>query len=99
MNERQRIDVWLFRTRLVRTRADAARLIDGRDIRLSRPRYSKVVDKQSQRVAAGDVLTITDYRSLKHIEVISLPSRRGSAATAKACYRQLEWDAHCPEAE
>ena len=86
-----RIDRLLCNIRLVRTRTLAARLVSGGLLRRNGIR----VLRPSQDIAVGDVLTVPIGASVRVIEVLSLPERRGGAALAAACYRVLDPPMQC----
>jgi ribosome-associated heat shock protein Hsp15 len=81
-----RLDRLLFYLRLAKSRTLAQRWIAGGHIR----RNGERVLRQDQPVVAGDVLTLPLARTVLVIEVVALPSRRGPAAEAQACYRPLD---------
>lgn len=87
--ERQRIDVWLFRARLAKTRAAAARLVTEGGVRLTREGASRQLDKASVEVAAGDALTFRTGKLLRTLRVVALGARRGPAAEARALYAEI----------
>ncbi len=84
--ERQRIDVWLHRARLAKTRAGATRLVSEGGVRLSRDGQSRRIDKSSAEVCAGDILLLPRAGGLAVIEVKALGTRRGPAAEARSLY-------------
>lgn len=88
-DERQRIDVWLFRARLAKTRAAAARLVTEGGVRLARDGASRQLDKASVEVAAGDALTFRSGRQLRTIRIAALGARRGPPAEARALYAEI----------
>lgn len=81
-----RIDRLLCTLRFVRTRSLGAKLATGGHLRRNGAR----VTKASQEVAIGDILTIPLGASVRLIEVLALPDRRGPAREASACYRALD---------
>ena len=87
---RQRIDKWLWHARMVRTRSDAAALVEAGHVRLN----GKRVDAPSQLVRMGDVVTIALDRSVRVIEVAGFCERRGGAPEARALYRELTGALH-----
>lgn len=93
MSERQRIDVWLFRARLTKTRADAVRLVSEGGVRLGRGGQSRRIEKASVEVAQGDVLLIPGQNGLRALKVSGLGRRRGPPAEARALYSELDADA------
>lgn len=85
---RQRIDVWLFRARLCKTRADASRLISEGGVRLMHNGQPRRLEKPSVEVEPGDVLVMPVANGLRTIEVKALGHRRGPATEARALYRE-----------
>lgn len=83
--DRQRIDKWLWHTRMVRTRSAAAALVAAGHVRLNGQR----VAASSQSVRPGDVLTLALDRSVKVVRVEGFAERRGGAAAARTLYREL----------
>ena len=81
-----RVDLLLCQLRFVRTRGLAQALVETGHIR----RNGQRVQRASQPVAAGDVLTFPIGRRVRVIELLALPVRRGPAAEARACYRVLD---------
>ena len=81
-----RIDRLLCNLRFVRTRSLASALIGAGHLRRNGARVSR----PSQDVAVGDVLTIPLGNSIRVIEVLALPERRGPTREAQASYRVLE---------
>jgi ribosome-associated heat shock protein Hsp15 len=88
--QRQRVDLWLFRARLTKTRAAAARLISEGGVRVSRAGATRLLDKPSAEVAPGDVLVFALRGRLHALEIKSLPTRRGPAGEAQRSYASLE---------
>jgi len=87
---RQRIDKWLWHARMMRTRSNAAALVEAGHVRLN----GKRVDAPSQLVRMGDVVTIALDRSVRVIEVAGFCERRGGAPEARALYRELTGALH-----
>lgn len=81
-----RLDRLLFCLRLAKSRTLAQQWIAEGHIRRNGAR----VTRQDQAVAAGDVLTLPLARKVLVIELLALPTRRGPAAEAQACYRPLD---------
>lgn len=80
-----RIDRLLVYLRFARTRSAARAMIEGRSLRLNR----KHVQRVSENVAIGDVLTLAIGNEVRVVEVTSLPDRRASPVLAKTFYREL----------
>ncbi|MEM9797407.1 MAG: RNA-binding S4 domain-containing protein [Pseudomonadota bacterium] len=79
---RLRIDKWLWQARFFKTRSLAARVVGDGAVRLNGARVEKV----SQCVVAGDVLTFPQGRLIRVVEVVALGTRRGPATEAQALY-------------
>jgi ribosome-associated heat shock protein Hsp15 len=88
--DRVRIDVWLWRARLCKTRAEATRLISEGGVRLVRDGVARLLEKPSVTVLPGDALVIPGGKALRMIEVRGLGTRRGPPDEARALYRDLE---------
>jgi ribosome-associated heat shock protein Hsp15 len=82
---RQRVDKWLWHARMVRTRSDAAALVDAGYVRLN----GKRIAGPSQPVRVGDVLTLALDRSVRVLRVEGFCERRGASPAARALYRDL----------
>lgn len=83
-----RIDRLLVYLRFARTRSAALALIDTHALRRNR----KHVLRASEQARIGDVLTIALGGSVRVIEIIALPHRRGSPAEAASHYREVDSD-------
>ena len=81
-----RIDKLLWFLRLARTRGLAQTMTESGHLRLNGRR----VERAHLKVSPGDVLVLMRGESVIAIEVLSLPSRRGPAPEAQACYRVLD---------
>ena len=84
--EKQRIDKWLWRARMVRTRSDAARLVAAGHTRVNGQR----VTASAHLLRPGDVVTLALDRSVRVSEVVGFCARRGAPRDAAATYRILE---------
>lgn len=82
---KQRIDKWLFFTRVVKSRSLAAKLSSGGRVRIN----DHKIDQASYGIKIGDIVTVTlDRRQLVY-QVCALGERRGSAPEAQLLYRDL----------
>jgi ribosome-associated heat shock protein Hsp15 len=81
-----RIDKLLYNLRFAKTRGLAQRWIGEGHIR----RNGERVVRQDLSVAPGDILTLPLRQRVMVIELLALPSRRGPASEAQACYRPLD---------
>ncbi len=80
-----RLDKWLWHARFFKSRSLAASQIAGGSIRLNGQR----IDKRATMVGPGDVLTFTQGRALRVVEVLDIGIRRGPASEAQALYTDL----------
>ncbi|MBX7513924.1 RNA-binding S4 domain-containing protein [Qipengyuania sp. GH38] len=83
-----RIDRLLCLLRFVRTRSAANKLVGEGHIR----RNGERVTRSGRDIQPGDVLTLPLGNTVRLIEVLSLPDRRGPPREAQACYRELDPD-------
>ena len=81
-----RLDRLLVYLRFARTRSAAREMIESRALRCNRKRVQRV----SENVTIGDVLTFMVRNEVRVVEVVSLPKRRSSPALAKSHYRELD---------
>ena len=81
----QRIDKWLWHARMVRSRSDAAALVEAGHARVN----GKRVIQPGQPVRPGDVVTLALDRSVRLLKVEGFRERRGDAAAGRALYRDL----------
>lgn len=93
--ESLRIDRLLVYLRFARTRSAALALIDSRALRRNRQH----VLRPSEPVRTGDVLTIALGGTVRVIELLALPERRGSPAAARSHYREVDEDGLDPRAQ
>jgi ribosome-associated heat shock protein Hsp15 len=85
LNDRQRVDKWLWHARIVRTRSDAAALAQAGYVRLNGQR----ITAPGQPVRIGDVLTLALDRTVRVLRVEGFCDRRGSSPDARILYRDL----------
>lgn len=88
-DEAVRVDIWLWRARFFKTRAQATEYVSRKGLRITRHEQTRKTDKAGQRVSPGDILTFYKAKSLLTIEIVALGERRGPAAEAQALYRQV----------
>lgn len=91
-NPSLRLDRLLVYLRFARTRNAARQMIEARAMRLNRKR----VERQSQIVSVGDVLTLAIGNEIKVIQITAIPQKRGSAPCAKRHFRELEGPRNAP---
>ena len=88
-DEAVRIDIWLWRARFFKTRAQASDYVSGRGMRVTRHGQTRKTDKAGQRIFPGDILTFYKAKSLVTVEIVDLGERRGPASEAQTLYRQV----------
>lgn len=93
VSDKQRIDVWLFRARFAKTRAEAARLIGEGGARIVHDGVARRLEKPSVEVTAGDALLFQHRGKLVAIRIEGLGHRRGPPAEARLLYSELDADA------
>jgi len=81
-----RVDRTLYYLRFFKTRGLAQGLLSEGHVRLN----GKRIEKCSQEIASGDVLTFPIGSAVRVIEILTLPKRRGPAAEAHSHYRALD---------
>ncbi len=80
-----RIDKWLWQARFFKTRSLSAKQVSAGHVRLNGNR----VQKPSQSVVIGDVLTFPQGRIVRVVRVELLGERRGPATEAQTLYTDL----------
>jgi ribosome-associated heat shock protein Hsp15 len=83
-----RIDRFLFFIRLLKSRTLAQDLVETGHIRID----GKRVEKSSEEVRVGSVVALPLHDKVRVLRVLALPSRRGPASEARACYEELGVD-------
>jgi ribosome-associated heat shock protein Hsp15 len=87
-----RIDRFLFFIRLAKSRTFAQAIIDEGHVRIDGRR----VEKSSEEVRAGSVIALPLHGHVRVLRVLSLPSRRGPAPEARACFEEVGIDEPSP---
>lgn len=80
-----RIDKYLYFIRLVKTRSLAHKLVEDGHLRID----GRVIDRPHADVKPGNVLTFPLHDRVRVIRVEALPTRRGPAPEAQACYTDI----------
>ena len=81
-----RIDRFLFFIRLAKSRGLAHGLVDTGHVRID----GKRVTKPNEEVREGSIVALPIHGQTRVLKVLELPSRRGPAAEARACYEEIE---------
>jgi ribosome-associated heat shock protein Hsp15 len=82
---RQRIDRWLFFTRMVKSRTLAARLVETGKVRIN----SEKIVQPAHPVKPGDGVTLALERRVLVLKVVAPGTRRGPAEEARTLYEDL----------
>ena len=82
---RQRLDKWLFFTRLQKSRSIAQKAVEAGDVRVNDAR----VTQPSHPLKAGDVVTLSLDRRDLVVRVLLAGSRRGPYEEARLLYEDL----------
>jgi ribosome-associated heat shock protein Hsp15 len=85
LTDRQRIDKWLWHSRIVRTRSAAAELAASGHVRVNGAR----VKAASRTVRVGDVVTVSLYHGVRVLKVLGFAGQRGSGAAARLLYEEF----------
>ncbi|WP_037492603.1 RNA-binding S4 domain-containing protein [Sneathiella glossodoripedis] len=80
-----RVDRWLWFARFFKSRSIAAKMVQGRKVRLN----SVLITKASATVKAGDVLTFQQAKDIRVVRIKNIGKRRGPAPEAQALYEDL----------
>ena len=82
----QRIDNWLFRSRLIKSRAKAQRIIIDGYVKINKIRTSK----PSVKIKIGDIITITNLDSIFILSVENFAKNRLNAKEALKLYKEIK---------
>jgi len=88
-----RIDKWLWHVRFFKTRVLATAATHGGHVRVNGERV-----RPGYRIREGDVITLVRDQLRYSMTVQSIPSRRGPAAHARACYEESKDSVRAREA-
>ena len=80
-----RIDKYLHCIRLTKSRTQAQALIEEGRTRID----GKRVEKVSETVRVGSTIALPLRGEVRVLRVLALPTRRGPAPEARACYEEL----------
>lgn len=89
-----RLDKWLWRARVTKTRTMASRLIIGGKVRVNRKR----VNKAAHSVKPGDVITAALRGRVRVLRIEAVGARRGPAAEAALLFTDLTPESAAPAA-
>ena len=85
MNEKIRLDTWLWYARFYKSRSLSSKAISSGKLRVN----SNKIIKPASKVKINDVITINHTNMVRIIQVQSLGSRRGPASEAQKLYNDL----------
>lgn len=85
LNARQRLDKWLFFSRLAKSRSLAQKAIEAGDVRLN----GHPAKQSSQLVQAGDLISFASAHRDYQVKVLLPGSRRGPFEEARLLYEDL----------
>ena len=83
-----RIDLFLHRIRLLKSRSLAQSLIETGYVRVD----GKRIEKTAEQVKTGSIVALPLRGEVRILRVLALPDRRGPAPEARACYEELGAD-------
>jgi ribosome-associated heat shock protein Hsp15 len=83
-----RLDLYLHRIRLVKSRTLAQGLIETGYVRVD----GKRIEKTSEQVDVGSTIALPLQGKVRVFRVLALPPRRGPAPEARRCYEELGAD-------
>ena len=81
-----RLDRFLYFVRLLKSRTLAQSLIEAGNVRLD----GKRVTKTAVDIHLGSVISFALHGRVRVVRALAMPSRRGPASEARACYEELE---------
>lgn len=84
--EEQRIDNWLFRSRLIKSRAKAQKIILDGYVKINKIRTLK----PSIKVKIGDIVTLTKIDNVFILSVESFAKNRLNAKEAMKLYKEIK---------
>lgn len=96
-DDRIRLDIWLWRARFIKTRSEAARVVQAGKVRLTRGGQTRRVTKAHTALTPGDVLAFMRGSKLMHVQMLNAGTRRGPASEAQTLYSVVNDDAAISE--
>lgn len=84
--DRQRIDKWLWHARVVKTRSDAAALVEKGRVRINGARQTS----PGHAIKLGDAITVALDGRVRVLKVADFSGRRGDAAAGRGLYDDLQ---------
>lgn len=84
--DEQRIDNWLFRSRIIKSRAKAQKVIFDGNVRINKIKISK----SSTKIKVGDIITLNKITNIIIFSVESFANNRLSAKDAIKLYKEIK---------
>ena len=84
--DEQRIDNWLFRSRIIKSRAKAQKFIFDGNIKINKIKISK----SSVKIKVGDIITLNKINNIIIFSVESFANNRLSAKDAIKLYKEIK---------
>jgi ribosome-associated heat shock protein Hsp15 len=84
--DEQRIDNWLFRTRIIKSRAKAQKVIFDGNVKINKIKISK----SSTKIKVGDIITLNKITNIIIFSVESFANNRLSAKDAIKLYKEIK---------
>ena len=85
----QRLDIWLWRTRFFKMRADAAKTVSQKGVRIDRAGMIRKTETPGATIVPDDILIFRSRGEVITVRVLGLPARRGPASEAVEFYERL----------
>ncbi len=82
----QRIDNWLFRTRILRSRAKAQKIISEGLVKVNKIK----IEKSSIKIKVGDIVTLTEVNKIIIFSVENFANKRLSAKEVTRLYKKMK---------
>jgi len=89
IDNRARLDVWLWRARFFKTRTEAGRFVAEGKVRLERKGAIRRVEKPAAMVSVGDKLIFARQDRVISLVLLALGHRRGPPAEARSLYSDI----------
>lgn len=80
-----RLDRFLWFARIVKTRGSAQRVASSGRLRID----GRAIERPATPVRIGNVLTFAQANRVRILRIEGIPTRRGPAEEARACYTDL----------
>ena len=84
--DEQRIDNWLFRSRIIKSRAKAQKVIFDGNVKINKIKISK----SSAKIKIGDIITLNKITNIIIFSVESFANNRLSAKDAIKLYKEIK---------